>query len=382
MRLATTVALPATADAVRAEVEQWLRDHPDPSPRQLAEAGLVAPHWPRPWGRDATPVEQLAVDAALRAAGVRRPLNPIGVGWAGPTLLHAGTEAQRQRYLPGILDGSELWCQLFSEPDAGSDLASLRTRAWRDGATWVVEGRKIWTTLGHLARFGILLARTGPAGGRQRGITYFICDMAAEGVEVRPITDMTGVAAFNEVTLDHVRIPDDQVVGPVGEGWALAKVTLANERVSLSSGGALWGHGPTADDLVELVRGAGAVLTSVERERLVRVWGEGAVLAMLRARQVARAVAGHTPGPESSVAKLFADGHGQRLLGLARDMAGAAGMLGDAGPVGQPGGLWAHGFLFSPALTIGGGTAEVQRNVIAERVLGLPRDPVGIDSRT
>ena len=376
MRLAEQLELPAEAQAAAEEVRAWLVEHPSPDPRHLADAGLVAPHWPRPWGRDATPIEQLAIDSVLREARVQRPVNVIGLGWAGPTLLHAGTADQHERWLPGILDGSEVWCQLFSEPDAGSDLASLTTRAVRDGDEWVVQGRKIWTSMGHLARWGILLARTGHAGVDAHGaITYFVCDMQAPGVSVRPIRDMTGTAPFNEVVLDEVRIPDSQVVGPVGGGWELAKVTLANERVSLSRGGALWGFGPTADDLVDTVRPLADRLRAQDRARLVEVWSEGAVLAMLRLRGVAVAVAGRPPGPESSVAKLLADQHGQRLFQLARDLAGAAGMLADVGPLGTPQELWGHGFLFSPALTIGGGTAQVQRNVIGERVLGLPRDP-------
>ena len=248
------VELPPEAEHFRQDVRAWLEAHPSPDYRALAEAGYVAPHWPQPWGRGASPLEQLAIDEVMREAGVHRPVNPIGIGWAGPTILHAGSEEQHRRYLPGILDGSEMWCQLFSEPGAGSDLAGLRTRAERDGDEWVVNGQKIWTSLAQFSRYGILLARTDASAPKHRGITYFVCPMDLPGIEVRPILEMTGVATFNEVFFTDVRVPAANVVGEVGRGWDLAKVTLANERVSLSSGGAMWGWGPTADDLVALVR--------------------------------------------------------------------------------------------------------------------------------
>ncbi|MER3453324.1 MAG: acyl-CoA dehydrogenase, partial [Acidimicrobiia bacterium] len=238
--------LPGEDDPRRRAVRAWLEAHPSPTARQLAEAGYVAPHWPRPWGLDADPVHQLIIDDELRRAGVSRPRNPIGIGWAGPTILRYGTDAQRARYLWPILSGEEIWCQLFSEPEAGSDLASLRTRAVRDGDCYVVTGHKIWTSLAHVAAFGILLARTDPDAEPHKGISYLICPMDAPGITVRPIVEMTGTHLFNEVFLDEVRIPVENLVGEENRGWALAKVTLANERVSLSGEGALWGDGPTA----------------------------------------------------------------------------------------------------------------------------------------
>lgn len=340
----------------------------------MAAAGFVAPHWPEPYGLAADPILQLIIDEELKAAGIRRPTNPIGIGWAGPTLLAAGTPEQQARYLPGILSGEEIWCQLFSEPGSGSDLASLSTRAIRDGDEWVVNGQKVWTSLGHQARYGILIARTDIDEPKRRGITYFICDMATPGIEIRPIVEMTGVHLFNEVFLTDVRIPVENLVGVVGDGWRLAKVTLANERVSLSSGGALWGMGPDADDLLDLVRGAGGVADPVMRQRLAELYIESQVLRLIRLRTVTAAIAGRQPGPEASVRKVLADEHGQRIMAAAKDLAGAAGMLNDAGPLGQPVDLWNYGYLFAPALTIGGGTGEVQRNILAERVLGLPGD--------
>ncbi|HSO96724.1 MAG TPA: acyl-CoA dehydrogenase family protein [Acidimicrobiia bacterium] len=342
--------------------------------RRLAAAGYAAPHWPAPWGRAASPAEQLAIDEELRAALAPRPVNPIGIGWAGPTLLVAGSDAQQRRWLPGILDGSELWCQLFSEPEAGSDLASLTTRAVRDGDEYVVDGHKVWTTIAHLARWGILLARTDPDRPRRQGISYFVLDMHAPGVTVRPIRQMTGASDFNEVILEGVRVPVDHRVGDEGDGWGLARVTLGNERVSLSSEGALWGLGPTMHDVVGLVRAHGGTRDAVRRQRLAAHLTEAEVLRLIRLRTVAARVRGLEPGPEASVRKTLADRHGQHVLGDAIDLAGASGMLRDAGPYGEPGDTWATGFLFSPALTVGGGTSEVQRGIIAERILGLPRD--------
>jgi len=388
-------ALPADDDARRLSVRAWLDAHPAPTGRQLAEAGLVAPHWPAPWGLGADPTHQLIVDDELRRAAVRRPTNTIGIGWAGPTILQAGDPAQIDRYLLPLLAGEEIWCQLFSEPGAGSDLASLTTRAELDGDEWVVSGQKVWTSFAHVAQFGILLARTEPDAPQHRGISYFICPMDAPGVSVRPLVDMTGAHSFNEVFLDGVRLPAGLLVGERGQGWSLAKVTLGNERVSLSGSGALWGMGPTAQDLVDQVRRSGGTADPLLRQRLAAVWADGEILRLLRLRTVSATLAGMEPGPEASVRKALADRHGQDVMSLARDLAGARGMLQTAGP-GGPGGpvgdspvgdgpvgestpaadaLWSFGYLFAPALTIGGGTSEVQRNIIAERTLGLPHEP-------
>ncbi len=316
----------------------------------------------------AGPIEQLIIDEELARAGVRRPVNPIGIGWAGPTFLYAGTKDQQARYLPPLLAGDELWCQLFSEPDAGSDLANLATRAVRDGDTWVVNGQKIWTTFGHQARFGILIARTNPDVPKHRGISYFICPMDSPGITVRPIVDMTGLHAFNEVFFDGVRIPAANLVGEEGRGWDLAKVTLSNERVSLSSGGVLWGNGPMTSDLFDLVRKRGGVAGAVMRQRAAQLFIEAELLRLIRLRTVSLVVRGKQPGPEASIRKALADEHGQRVMALAKDLDSTDGMLATTDPE------WHYGFLYSRALTIGGGTSEVQRNIIAERVLGLPRD--------
>src|SRR5690242_6561732 len=342
----------------------------------MAEAGYVAPHWPRPWGLDASPTEQLAIDGALRELRVPRPMNPIGIGWAGPTLLVAGTEEQQRRFLPGILDGSDIWCQLFSEPGAGSDLASLQTRAVRDGEEYVVNGQKVWTTLAHVARFGILLARTDPDAPAQEGITYFVVDMRTPGIEVRPLVQMTGTHEFNEVFFTDVRIPAANVVGSEHDGWRLAKVTLGNERVSLSGEGALWGRGPTATDVIDVVRKQGGTTDRKLRQQLARLYSEAGVLRLIRLRTLSARLRGLEPGPEASVRKAMSDEHGEHVMAMAKVLGGAHGMLTDRGPFGEPdAGMWNYGYLYARALTIGGGTSEVQRNILGEKVLGLPRDP-------
>ncbi len=364
-------------DPRREELRRWLAEHPHPSGRELADAGLVAPSWPEPWGRNASVDYQILIDDELRRAGVTRPINPIGIGWAGPTILVAGTPEQKERWLGKLLSGEEFWCQLFSEPDAGSDLASLSASATRDGDEWVISGQKIWTSYAHLAAWGILLARTSREGAPQDGISYFILPMHAPGVAIRPLVDMTGDHAFNEVFLDEVRLSDDHLLGEVNQGWRLAKVTLGNERVALSGEGVLWGRGPTANDLLDVVRKRGGNLTSRERDDLVQCWSHGEILRFLRLRLTENALAGRATGSDASLRKALADDHGQEVMGLANRLAESAGMLADHGPMGlagEEGRSWYWGFLYSQALTIGGGTSVVQRNIIAERVLGLPKD--------
>jgi alkylation response protein AidB-like acyl-CoA dehydrogenase len=371
------------AEAARAEVRAFLAEHaPDGRTgpgflRALAEAGYAASHWPKPWGRAATPWEQLGIDHELRAAGVPTPMNPIGIGWAGPTLLVAGTPEQQRQFLPGLLDGSELWCQLFSEPGAGSDLAAVQTRAVRDGDEFVVNGQKVWNTLAHVARWGILLARTDldPSVPGQQAITYFVVDMHSPGITVRPLVQMTGTHEFNEVFFDEVRIPAANVVGTVHDGWRLAKVTLGNERVSLSGDGALWGRGPTAHDVLDAVRRRGGCDDARTRQRLARLYIEARVLELIRMRTLMARLRGLEPGPEASVRKAISDPHGQHVMAMALELASTDGLLGEWGPCGESSPMWPYGFAYSAALTIGGGTSEVQRNILAERVLGLPRDP-------
>ena len=274
--------------------------------------------------------------------------------------------------------------QLFSEPESGSDLASLRTSAVRDGDEWVINGQKIWTSAAQYARYGILLARTDSHADKHHGITYFICPMQTQGIEIRPIREMTGEATFNEVFFTNVRIPHSNVVGEVNDGWRLARVTLGNERVSLSSGGALWGRGPTAMDVVRAVqvaRTAGIVLDAQTRDAVTRLYLQHVLLELIRMRTLVQRLAGAEPGPEASVRKIMADEHGQQVMQVGQQLVGAAGLVLGGAHEGVPPEFavfasreWAAGALFARALTIGGGTGEVQRNILAERVLGLPRD--------
>jgi alkylation response protein AidB-like acyl-CoA dehydrogenase len=394
--------LPRSDDARRLAVRRWLAEHPDPSNAELHAAGYIVPHWPAPYGIDADPIHQLIIDEELRAGGVRRTSvasNPIGVGWAAPTIYLAGTDWQRERFLDPIFRGEEFWCQLFSEPDAGSDLAGLATRAVLDGAEYVVNGTKIWTSGGHLAKFGILIARTDPDLPKHKGLSYFIVPMDLPGISLTPIVDMTTAHSFNQVFFDDVRLPVDYRVGAEGDGWRLAKMTLANERVSLSSAGSLWGSGPSAADLLALVREAGGLADPLDRQRAAALHIEAEVLRLNRLRTLSAQLHGRTPGAEASIQKIMGDEHGQHVMELAKHLTRTDGMLTGSGPPGElpppaqsgtteirfgRGGdsqfpdvdpIWHYGFLFAPALTIGGGTFAVQRNIVAEQVLGLPREP-------
>ena len=388
--------LPSDDHPTRRRVREWIAANPNPTGRDLAEAGYVVPHWPAPWGLDADPIDQLVIDDELSRAEIRRPNNQFGIGWAAPTILLAGTPDQHERYLPKIFSGEEFWCQLFSETEAGSDLANLATRAERDGDEYVINGSKIWSSGAHHAQFGILIARTDPDQPKHKGISYFIMPMDAEGLSMSPIVDMTTAHSFNQVFFDNVRIPVENRVGDEGDGWRLAKVTLSNERVSLSSAGSMWGVGPSAELLIDLCREQGGIDDPVLRQRAVEVHIEAELLRLNRFRSLSATLQGKTPGAEASIQKIMADDHGQHVLSLAKDLAGADGMLDGSGPPGHvparmkgtptenrfherefpdvdP--IWHYGFLFSPALTLGGGTFAVQRNIVAEHVLGLPREP-------
>jgi alkylation response protein AidB-like acyl-CoA dehydrogenase len=389
--------LPPDDHPQRLAVREWAAANPNPSGRDIAEAGYVVPHWPAPWGLDADPLAQLVIDDELDKAGIRRPSNQIGIGWAAPTIFLAGTPEQHERYLPKIFSGEEFWCQLFSEPDAGSDLASLSTRAVRDGDEYIVNGSKIWSSGAHHASLGILIARTDPDQPKHKGISYFICPMDLPGISMSPIVDMTTAHSFNQVFFDDVRIPASLLVGAEGDGWRLAKVTLSNERVSLSSAGSLWGAGPSAEQLLELIRRDGGLQDPSLRDEAARLYIEAELLRLNRMRSLSATLQGKTPGPEASIQKIMADEHGQHVMSLAKAIAGAEGMLAGSGPAGmlpisaQSGPVenklkgddifadvdpvWHFGYLFHPALTLGGGTFAVQRNIVGEHVLGLPREP-------
>jgi alkylation response protein AidB-like acyl-CoA dehydrogenase len=374
------IDLPAADDPRRVEVRHWFEAHPEPTPNELVAAGYVVPHWPPPYGLDAEPELQLIIEDEMRRAGVSKPTNPIGIGHCGPILVALGTEQQKDRYLWPMLTAEEMWCQLFSEPEAGSDLAGLSTRAAHDGDVYVVNGQKTWTSLAEVAKFGILIARTKTDAPKHRGISYFIVPMDLPGIEVRPIRNMTGTGGFNNVFFTDVHVPAENLIGEENLGWAMAKSTLANERVSLSTGGVQWGYGPTARDLVQHVRDGGGLDDTLLRQRLADVYIEGEILRYHRLRQISAAVH-KKPGPDASLRKALNDPHGQRVFNLAKDLMGGHGMLDSSGPRGPVWEQYVRGFLFSPALTVGGGTSEVLRNVIAERLLGLPHDPDVEDGR-
>ena len=329
--------LPADDDPRRVAVRAWLADHPQPTSADLHAAGYIVPHWPAPFGLDADPIHQLIIDEELRRGGVARTsvsTNAIGVGWAAPTIYLAGSDWQKERFLDPIFRGEEIYCQLFSEPDSGSDLAGLGTRAVRDGDEYVINGTKIWTSGGHLSQFGILIARTDPEAPKHKGISYFIVPMDTPGVTLSPIVDMTTAHSFNQTFFDDVRLHARYRVGAEGDGWRLAKVTLANERVSLSSAGSLWGTGPSADDLLRLVRECGGLSDPLDRQRAAALHIEAEVLRLGRLRTLSARLRGRTPGAEASIQKILGDEHGQHVMELAKHLAGAHGMLAGSGPRG------------------------------------------------
>ncbi|KUL46332.1 acyl-CoA dehydrogenase [Streptomyces sp. NRRL F-4489] len=359
--------LPAEAEEFRARAraaaERVRGLDPAAARRALAPTGYAAPHLPPPYGLGAGPVEQLAIAQEMAAAGVR--ISDLGIAtWVVPSLLAHGTAAQQERYLPPTLRGELLWCQLFSEPEAGSDLAALRTRAepTEDGG-WRINGQKVWTSAAQWAHHAILLARTAPDAPKHRGLTFFLVDMAAPGIDVRPLKEITGDALFNEVYLDDVRLPADAVVGAVGDGWRVARTTLGNERVHMADQ-------LTFDTGLEALLERTAGLDGAVRARVGALAAEAHALGCLGLRTTLQQVAGQEPGAGASVRKLVQTTHQQKLADLALELLGPAGAVREG-----PGAGALHGFLMSRCLTIAGGTTQVQLNVIAERLLGLPRDP-------
>jgi 3-oxochol-4-en-24-oyl-CoA dehydrogenase len=364
---ATPVELPPEADAVRAEVRTFVEELTAlPSAAwngRLADSGYLVPHWPPPWGRGAGPVEQVVVDEELRSAGVTRPHLQVAA-WALPTLMAHGTAEQQERWMLPSMKGELRWCQLFSEPDAGSDLASLRTAASRTEGGWRLDGQKVWTSMADSADWGICLARTSSGDTPQAGITCFFVDMTTPGIDIRPLRELTGEAWFSEVFLDDVFVPDDCVIGEVGDGWRAGRTTLANERVSMGSGASL-GGGVAA--LARLLPDDADPVAIDEVGRLVVA---DHALGALRTRMTLRALDGSDAGPEASVVKLLGVLHDQDVQEAGLELLGTAAAAGDG-----PAAPWVHSFLWNRCLSIAGGTSEIQRNVIAERLLGLPRDP-------
>jgi alkylation response protein AidB-like acyl-CoA dehydrogenase len=384
------VAVEATVDRI---VDGLLADFPPGSTvaheflGAQFDRGVAWVHFPKGrGGLGLSPTLNQRVLARLRDWGAPHPgaRNVIGYGMVAPTLLAHGTEAQLDRYLRPLFTGEEIWCQLFSEPGAGSDLASLATRAERDGDQWVINGEKVWTTLAHLARFGLMLARSDPDVAKHAGITCFLVDMQAPGVDVRPLYQITGEAEFNEVFFTDVRVPDGTRLGAAGEGWRVALTTLMYERVAIGGNVAPRGAGPIAEALRlwrERWAGDRSPHALVLRDRLVQRWvaHEVARLTNLRAAHNRRA---GTPGPEGSVAKLAYAEDNKLTMELCVDLMGADGMLYASDyPMRRPGELVPSSFdarrlfLRARANSIEGGTSEVMRNILGERVLGLPGEP-------
>jgi alkylation response protein AidB-like acyl-CoA dehydrogenase len=363
-------------DAVKLRQARDLVDYDDWCAR-LGEAGWATPTWPAEYGFLGLSGSQAkVVNEELARWRVPRSFNIIGIGMGGPTIMHWGTDEQKQRLLKPMAKHEEIWCQLFSEPGSGSDVASLATRAVRDGDEWIVNGQKVWTTLAHMARWGLLVARTNPDQPKHKGLSYFIVDMHAPGVDVRPLKQITGDAEFNEVFFTDVRIPDSMRLGPEGEGWGVATTTLMNERTALSGAGSVSEDnvgGGAVDGVVAAAQANGTSRDPVVRQRLAQAVIEGRVIKMTNLRATAARKAGHQPGPEGSITKLFQAEYNKRLQNLAVDILGAGGMAWS--PDDLQTAVTVRGFLRSRANTIEGGTSEIMRNILGERVLGLPKEP-------
>jgi len=369
-RRRVTADLPARAVGLREELAPVITTlqglEGDARAEYLVDHGWAFSHWPAHCGRHADPLEQLVLQEELATAGVARP--SIGVGaWALPTLITHGTLAQQHRWIRETLLERFTWCQLFSEPGAGSDLAALTTRAEKVEGGWRITGQKLWASHAHEAGWGICLARTDPSAPKHDGISYFIVDMASPGIDIRPLRDLTGEAEFNEVFLDEVFVPDDALVGAPGDGWRIARTTLANERVSMSSGS---GFGTGVEEVLAALSFLGSQMNPSQTLRAGELLAENQSIILMGHRTTLRALRGLDPGAGSSVGKLLGAEHEQRVQEFGLTLAGQSGAIrtGDAA-------TWVQGMLVTRCLTIAGGTSEVQRNLIAERLLGQPRDP-------
>ncbi len=379
------------AEAFRAELRGWLAEHVPAGygadafeefatleeeftflrnwQAQLAEARWVGAHWPSEYGgRGAGPEEHYLLQEEMAAARAPEVINRIGVNLVGPSLMTHGTEEQRRRFLSRILSAEDIWCQLFSEPGAGSDLTSLRTRAIPDGDHFVVSGQKVWTSWAQYSDFGILLARTDPDAKRARGISYMILDMHSPGVEVRPLRQLTGSSEFNEVFLNDVRVPKENLVGALHDGWSIAQTTLAHERGT--SPRQLVIHRMLLDDLIRLARTLPP--DDPRRGRIAQAAIEVEIAKWHNWRTLTRRIRGEPLGPESSFIKLYWSEMSQRMHDVVMDVLGPAGIL-DGGPHSVARGRLVRSYLYYRAASIFAGTNEVQRNIIAGRVLGLPR---------
>jgi alkylation response protein AidB-like acyl-CoA dehydrogenase len=371
VRRPRTVDLPAEAEPIRDEVKAFadrVKDL-DPSAQKAAliESGFAMPHWPKPWGRDASAIEQLVIEQEFNEAGVKRPAYGI-TGWVILTLIQHATDDQVQRWVPSAMTQDVIWCQLFSEPDAGSDAAGIKTKATRVDGGWLVNGQKVWTSGAHVAGMGFATVRTNPDAPKHQGITTMVIDMHAEGVEVRPLKMTTGQSEFNEVFFNDVFVPDDDVVGPVDGGWTVARATLGNESVSI--GGGDGGMSLPAEAMIppfdanpDRLPGGAA--------RIGRFAADQQAMNLLNLRSIHRAVAGGGPGPEGAMTKLVLSELGHEAAAVMSQLQGqdTAFMDGDAA-------ISNTLVLMHRAMSIAGGTSEIKRNQIGERILGLPRDPL------
>jgi alkylation response protein AidB-like acyl-CoA dehydrogenase len=375
------LSLTESEAAFRDEVRSWLEDnHPGPAPegddaaefefrrawqKKMHDAGWAGVSWPEEYGgKGATLIEQSIFNEELARQRVPAPANVLGLVMGGPVVIAHGDQDQKERYLEPILSGEEIWCQGFSEPESGSDLASLKTRAVKANGTWKVTGQKVWTTYAHEAKYCMLLARTDQDAPKHKGITYFILDMDQPNVDVRPLRQITGEAEFNEIFLEEAEIPDENVIGEVGGGWGVAITTLMFERAGLGAAAVL-GLKRTMEDLIAVIRERGLENDPVIRQKIaeLQIGIEAMRLGALRALTATMKTG--IPGPEGSLSKWEWADYNQALTELGNDILGPEGM--------RAGTDWSYRFLRSRANSIEGGTTEVLKNIIAERVLGLPR---------
>jgi alkylation response protein AidB-like acyl-CoA dehydrogenase len=341
--------------------------------KALFDAGFAGLSWPKEYGGQGLALrEQIIFNEESSKYDLPLAIYIIGLGMCGPTLLAVGSEEQKQRYIPPMLRGEEVWCQLFSEPGAGSDVAGLTMRAVRDGDEWVLNGQKIWTSGAHHCQFGIVLARSNPDVPKHKGLTMFVVDLRSAGISIKPIRQIDGGEHFNEVFFDDVRIPDANVLGGVERGWQAATATLMNERVSLGAVRPL-DDVPSTELLIDVAKASGQASDPVLQDALADLWMRQRAVSLLGERITAAILSGNTPGPEGSVAKLVRTDFGDRSAKLAASIAGprAAAWLADT----PNGDTWANNLLFVPSLSIAGGTDEVLKTIIGERVLGLPKEP-------
>ncbi len=389
------LTLSPSEEGFRDEVRAWLHENnPGAEPEgsldeliafrrewqlKLHEAGWAGISWPKEYGgRGATMIEQAIFVGEAAAQETPSPANVLGLAMGGPVVIAHGTEEQKQRYLEPILTGEEIWCQGFSEPESGSDLASLKTRAVKDGDEWVVSGQKVWTTLAQFAKWCMLVARTDPDAPKHQGLTYFLMDMEQDGVEAKPLVQITGEGEFNEVFMNEARIPEENVIGGVGNGWGVAITTLMNERAGLAFGAIA----QIQNNLTRLARlaqevreegGGSAADDAYFRQRIAQLHIEAETMRLNAYRGLTKTMQSGTPGPEGSLGKWQWADINQSLTELALEIEGAYAPLARGAENAVGNGAWQYRFLRSRANSIEGGTTDILKNIIAERVLGLPR---------